>query len=103
MAVEATNPITINTTFNLVAFPTILIMWSKNLNGPVIARYTMTKYATDSNGVNTVVPIPSSVSNIADLYQLAADRATAGKPALATALTAVITALTEIEGEKGTI
>jgi hypothetical protein len=43
------------------------------------------------------------LGRIADLFAEAAARATAGKPALATALSAVLIALQEIEHEKGTI
>src|SRR5262249_37614509 len=101
MAITTDKPIVAPDAPN-VAFPQLQIIWTRNLNGPVIATYTLCRYATDEYGVNTTAP-GATLNRIPDLYALATERATAGKPALASALTAVLGALTEIEQEKGTI
>ena len=114
-------PITVSTpvtqpavTYNLAAVKCLRIDWV-DLNKPVTAQYTLSLYTTQTNTVTnpdgttttTTVNVESPgsviVGGIQDLFTAAATRAAAGKPALATALNDVLTALQEIEHEKGTI
>ena len=110
MPIDITNPIVLpSQTFDKAAVKFLRIDWP-NLNGTVTASYALKPYfentVTENNVTTTTLveaPTPPIIGRIDDLFALAASRAAASKPALATALTDVLAALQEIEHEKGTI
>ena len=103
MPIQSTKPISLPAqTYSNIALKNVNIVW-QNLNADANATYTIKLYSTDSTGVNTEAQMNPIFGNIDHLFATAATRATAGKPALANAITAVLTALQEIEKEKGTI
>jgi hypothetical protein len=102
MAINLTNPININTTFDKVAISELRIFWPR-LQGGVKADYVLLPYAEDEYGVKTAALNAPVRGRINDLFKLAEDRAADGKPKLGQAITLVLEALEEIEKEKGTI
>lgn len=70
----------------------------------VQANVTFRKYRVAGDGSNDYSPVDAPVSlNVPDVLNVAATRAAAGKPALATAVQALLTAAQELAGEQGLI
>lgn len=101
MAISLPNPVVIpQQTFESLAILDLGIDWP-DLNGPVVATYRLGTFHTNDDGSILGGPDIGSRS-IVDVYAVAAQRAAAGKPALATALQAVLAALVEYETDSGT-
>lgn len=102
MAITLTTPITVPAkSYDKIAFTSINIYWP-DINGPVIFNYTVQTYRTMEDDSSELGPSLGSRGQN-DLYAIAATRAQEGKPVLATALQAVLAALTELETENGTL